>query len=143
ADGVGHLHFATGREAGGHDVLGHVTRGVRGAAIDLGRILAGEGAAAVAAHAAVGVDDDLASGESAIAHGAADDEAAGGVDEITGLAVEQVGGDHRLHALLDDFLLNGGMVHVFAVLGRNDHGVDALGLAVHVFDRDLGLGVGT
>ncbi len=35
------------------------------------------------------------------------------------------------------------MVHVFAVLGGEHYGVDALGLAVYVFHRDLGLGVRT
>ena len=63
ADSVGELHFAAVGQAGGHDVLGDVARHVGGGAVDLGRIFAAEGAAAVAAHAAVGVDDDLAAGQ--------------------------------------------------------------------------------
>ena len=48
---------------------------------------------------------------------------------------------------IDDVLLHvraqlfGG--NVVVVLGRNHHRVDALGLAVHVFDADLALAVGT
>ena len=49
ADGVGELHFAALGQAGGDDVLGDVAGHVGGAAIDLGRVLAAEGAAAVAA----------------------------------------------------------------------------------------------
>ena len=60
ADRVGHLHLRALGEPGGHDVLGDVARHVARRAVDLRRILAGEGAAAVRARAAVGVDDDLA-----------------------------------------------------------------------------------
>ncbi len=81
ADGVGDLHLGALGEAGGDDVLGDLAGGVGGGAVDLRRVLAGEGAAAVAGHAAVGVDDDLAAGEAGVADGAADDEAAGRVDE--------------------------------------------------------------
>src|SRR6185436_19855900 len=81
ADRVGHLDLAAVREARGHDVLRHPAGGVAGGAVDLGGVLAAERAAAVAGHAAVGVDDDLAAGEPAVAHRAADDELAGRVDE--------------------------------------------------------------
>ena len=81
ADRVGDLHLAAVGQAGGHDVLGHVAGRVGGRAVDLARVLAGERAAAVAGHAAVGVDDDLAAGEARVADGAADHEAAGRVDE--------------------------------------------------------------
>src|SRR5690606_39996560 len=58
------LDGATVGETGGDDVLGKVARGIGGGAIDLGRILAGEGAAAMRGCAAIGVDDDLAPGRS-------------------------------------------------------------------------------
>ncbi len=77
ADGVGDLQLAAPREARGHDVLGHPAAGVRGGAVDLRRILARERAAAVAGHAAVGVDDDLAAGQARVAHRPADLEAPG------------------------------------------------------------------
>ena len=65
ADGVGELDLAALGQAGGDDVLGDVAGHVGGRAVDLGGVLAAEGAAAVAAPAAVGVDDDLAAGQPA------------------------------------------------------------------------------
>ena len=85
ADRVGNLDLAALGEPGGDDVLGHVARGVGARAVDLGRILAREGAAAVRDGAAVGVDDDLAAGEPGVSHRPADHELAGRVD------VEEVG----------------------------------------------------
>jgi hypothetical protein len=85
ADGVGELDRAAVGETGGHDVLGEIARGIGGRAVDLGRILAREGAAAMRGCAAVGVDDDLAAGQAAVAIRAADDELAGRVDVPDGV----------------------------------------------------------
>jgi hypothetical protein len=68
-DGVRHLHLDAVRESGGDDVAGHVARRVRRRAVHLGRILAGERAAAVPGEPAVGVDDDLPAGEARVADG--------------------------------------------------------------------------
>ena len=76
ADRIGDLDLAAVGESGGDDVLGHPAHGVGAGAVHLGGILAGEGATAVASHAAVGVDDDLASGQARIALGTAEHEAA-------------------------------------------------------------------
>ena len=65
ADRVGHLDLDARGQSGGHGVLGDPADGVRGGAVDLRRVLAGESAAAVTGHAAVGVDDDLAAGRPA------------------------------------------------------------------------------
>src|SRR5262245_44903024 len=46
ADRVGELHLATAGQSGGDDILGDVTGHIGSAAIDLGRVLAAEGAAA-------------------------------------------------------------------------------------------------
>ena len=80
ADGVGELQRAAVGETGGDDVLGEIAGGVGGRAVDLGRVLAGEGAAAMRSRAAIGVDDDLAAGEAGVAVGAADEELAGRID---------------------------------------------------------------
>ena len=85
ADGIGELDGAAVGELGGDDVLGEIARRIGGRAIDLGRILAREGAAAMRRRAAIGVDDDLAAGQPAIAVGTADDELAGRVDVPDGL----------------------------------------------------------
>ena len=80
ADGVGNLDRAAIGETRRHDVLRQIARGIRGRTIDLGRILAGERAAAMRRRAAIGVDDDLAAGQTAIAVRSADDEGAGRID---------------------------------------------------------------
>ena len=90
ADGVGELHLALLGQAGRDDVLGDVAGHVRGRAVDLGRVLAAEGAAAVPAAAAVGVDDDLAAGQAAVAVRAAVEEAAGRVDVAADVVVVEL-----------------------------------------------------
>ena len=81
ADRVGKLDLAAIGQPRRDDVLGHVAGRVGGRAVDLRRVLAREGAAAVARSAAVGVDDDLAAGQAGVAHRAADLELAGRVDQ--------------------------------------------------------------
>src|SRR5665647_1441209 len=54
-DDVGKLHLEPVREARGHHVLGDPARDVRRGAVDLGGVLAGERAAPVPRHPAVGV----------------------------------------------------------------------------------------
>src|SRR5579862_9828748 len=88
ANGVREFYFRLLGELGSHDVLGDMARHVGCGTVDLCRVLAAEGAAAMTAHAAVGVDDDLAAGEAGIAHRSADDEAAGGIDVVLGMLVE-------------------------------------------------------
>ena len=59
-----------------------MARRVSRGAVHFGGVLAGKGAAAVGALAAIGIHDDLATGEAGIAVRAADDEFAGRVDVI-------------------------------------------------------------
>ena len=63
-----------------HEGFGDPAREVCGRAVDLGVVFAGEGAAAVRAPAAVGVDDYFSAGETGVALWPADDEEAGGLD---------------------------------------------------------------
>ena len=82
-------------------------------------------------HAAVGVDDDLAAGQAAVAHRATDDEVAGRVDVVLGTFVQQFGrqgvlDDQLHHRFLQVFLRN-----LRVVLGRQYHCVDACDLAFH------------
>src|SRR6185436_9939687 len=67
ADRVGELDLALRGELRGDDVLRDVARDVRGAPVDLRRVLARERAAAVPTVAAVGIDDDLPTREAAVA----------------------------------------------------------------------------
>src|SRR5262245_54276822 len=102
SDGVGQLDFAAVGQAGSHNVFGDVTGHVAGRTVNFGRVFAAECAAAVAAHAAVGVHNDLAPGQPGIAHGAAYDETPRRVNVILGVGVEQAGWDGGLDHVLDD-----------------------------------------
>src|SRR5207248_3431447 len=128
-------------EAGRHDVLGHVARGIGARAVDLGGVLAREGAATVAGHAAVGVDDDLAACEPRVAHRPAHHKAARGVDVDLRLGVEQPrrhrGGDDLLtHVTRDAFLLD-----LRRVLRGDYERGDAHRLALVVLYRHVALAV--
>src|SRR5690606_17129199 len=141
--GVADLHLALAGQAGGHDVLGHVARRIGGRAVDLGRVFAREGAAAVRARAAVGVDDDLAAGEAAVALRSAGDKAAGGVHQELGARRDQAFGEAGLDDVFDDGFVDGRLRDLGRVLGRQHHGVDLDRTAVDIAERDLRLGVGT
>ena len=80
ADRVGELDGAAVGEPGRDHVLGEIARRIGGRAVDLGRVLAGECAAAMGGRTAVGVDDDLAAGQAGVAVRTADDELAGRID---------------------------------------------------------------
>src|SRR3954469_21779108 len=64
-DRIGHLYLGAFGEAVLDDLSRHITTEVRAAALDFRRILAAERAAAMTAHTAVRVDDDLAAGHAA------------------------------------------------------------------------------
>ena len=143
ADGVGDLDLAAGGETRGDDVLRDPAHRVGGGTVDLGRVLAAEGAATVAGHAAVGVDDDLAAGQAGVAHRAADLEATGRVDQqavAVGLQAElgELGLDHVLPDVRGQQRVD---VDVGRVLARDDDGVEPGRLAVDVLDGHLGLAV--
>jgi hypothetical protein len=100
----------------------------------------------VPGHPAVGVDDDLPTGQAGVAHRAAHHETAGRVDQqAVALRRDVEAGQHRVDdVLLDVRLERGGQVRVFVMLGRQHHGVDPHRPVVRVvLDGDLGLPVGT
>ena len=137
------MHFHALGKACSHDVFGDVARHVACGAVNLGRIFAAEGAAAVASHATVSIHDDFAAGEAGIAHRPADHEAAGGIDVVLGISIEEFSGNGRL----DDVLQNIGMqflvVHQLGMLSGDDDCVHAHRLVVFViFNGDLGFAIG-
>src|SRR5205085_10910801 len=102
-------------------------------AVDLRRVLAGEGAAAVTGRAAVGVDDDLAAGEAGVAHRAAEDELSGRVDidEVALLEaalVVEVARQDRVQDVRDPVLLDRPRVYAVGVLRRDEDALDLDGL---------------
>ena len=146
ADRVGDLHFAHARELGRDDVLGDVARHVRRAAVDLRGILAAEGAAAVTTATAVGVDDDLATSQSAVAVRPADLELASRVHEDLHAVMPPLAQD-RLDDRFSHGLLEFGLlllaVPLRAMLRREHNRVDLGCVEAVVFDGDLALRVRT
>ena len=142
ADRIGKLKGAAIAQSRGDDVLGEIARGVGRRAVDLGRILAREGAAAVRRRAAVGVDDDLASREAAIAVGPADIELARRIDVPDGLGGDPAFRQRRGHIRANDRSdVLGAEVRVDMLMGNDDlRRLDRL--AVFVAHRHLALGVG-
>ena len=100
------------------------------------------------AGAAVGVDNDLAAGQAAIALRATDDKTAGWVDQILGVFGQHAFRQHRLDDLFNDGLNKRGLHLVLgfalvgAVLGRQHHGINAVRLAVDITHGDLAFRVG-
>ena len=97
----------------------------------------------MAGHAAVGVDDDLAAGQAGVADRAADDEAAGRVDEEV-LAqlrrVVEVLRQDRLDDVLPE-VVRDQRLRALLVLRRDQELLDLDRLAVAVAHRDLRLAV--
>ena len=100
----------------------------------------------MASHAAVGVDDDLAAGQTRVAHGAADLEPAGGVDQQPVAGVVDVEPSEDLIGNVLAYVWGEQLreVDVGGVLGGDHHGVDpAWAVLGVVLDADLGLAIGS
>ena len=98
----------------------------------------------MASHAAVGVHDDLAAGQTGVAHRPADHESPRGVDVILGVRVQQTARNHRLDHVSQDFRAQLIIPDRLGVLGGDDHRIHTERLSVLiVFNRNLGFSVGT
>ena len=53
----------------------------------------------------IGVDDDLASRQAAVAYRSTGDKTPGGIDKVTGIGVEPFTGKYRINDLLEECLL--------------------------------------
>ena len=93
--------------------------------------------------AAVGIDDNLAAGQAGVTLRAAHNKAAGRVDVILGVLIQQLGGDNLLNNLALDVLMQLLLADVGAVLAGDNHGVHAHRLAVLILHGDLALAVRT
>lgn len=79
-NGVGELNEGTAGEAGSDEGLGDPAADVGSRTVDLGEVLAGESTTTVGTPATVGVDNDLAAGQTGVTLGTTDDEEARGLD---------------------------------------------------------------
>src|ERR1700689_4013696 len=142
ADGIRELNFHFAGQARGDNVLRDVTRHVAGGTVHLRGVLAGERAATVTPVTTVSVHDDLATGETCVAHRPASDEAAGRVHVNLGGLIEHVRGENGLDDFLDDSFAEIALRNFVAVLRRDDDGVHTDRPAANVFNGDLGFRVG-
>src|SRR6266850_4466879 len=142
ADDVRELQLEAIGEPRLDDVLRDVARGVGRGAVDLRRVLSAERAAAMPRVPPIRVDDDLASGESGVAHRAADGECPGPVHQVLRLRIEPRAADGRTDDLLADLVAEPLVIDPGVVLRSHDDGVHALWHALLVLDRDLSLAVG-
>ena len=144
ADGVGQLDLAFLRQTGSNEVLRNIARHIGGAAVNLRRVLAGEGTSAVSGVAAVGVYDDLTAGQAGVAHRTADDESSGRVDIKLGVRVDQMRRQGGPDDLVDNGLTQVMDLNVLVVLRGDDDGVDTFdGAVLGVLHGDLTLAVRT
>ncbi len=94
-------------------------------------------------HAAIGVDNDLAPGQSRITMGATDYETPGRIDMNLGVLIQELRWNHRLddmlHQVLADLLVGGFLI----VLSRKHDGLHADRFAIFIFHGHLGLAIGT
>ncbi len=97
----------------------------------------------MAAHAAVGIDDDLAAGQTAVSHRTADNKTASRIDEITGIGIQQFGRNYFFDNLFQDAFFDLLVGHVGSVLGRDNNRIDTDRLVVDILNRNLGFGIGT
>lgn len=144
-DGVGKLDESTSAELGVNQRLGDPASDVGSGSVDLGEILSGESTTSVGTPSTVGVNDDLAAGQTSITLWATDDEKSGWLDVVDGLVIQVLGWDNLLDDLLEDLLAELLSGDCLGVLGRDDNGVDTEWdngtTIVLVLNGDLGLGI--
>ncbi|MPL97127.1 hypothetical protein SDC9_43315 [bioreactor metagenome] len=134
ADRIAHLDQALLRQPRRNDVLREVARRIGGRAVDLGRVLAREGPAAMRRGAAIGVDDDLAAREPRVAIRPADHEGARRVHPPFGLVGDPALGQDLADIGLDDRADVGRTLAFILVLGREHdrgHADRATALVAH------------
>ena len=89
-DGVGDLDLDLIAHTGGNQVLGEITSSIGSGAIHLTRILTAEGTTTMSSPAAIGIYDDLTSGQTGIPGWTTEDKAPGRIEQIPDLIIEEV-----------------------------------------------------
>ena len=143
-DGIGKLDLAFVCQSGCYQVLCRITCCISCGTVYLCTVLSGECAAAVSCVAAVGVDDDLPTGQAAVTMRAADNETSGGVNEELGLIIHQLCGKDRIQNILTDICMDLLLGHIGIMLGRKNDCIqmDRFSVLVILYGY-LALSVGT
>ena len=143
ADCVCDFELASVSQASRDNVLGHPARKVSRRTVDLRRILAGKSTTTVTCPTTIGVDDDLAAGQSRVALRATNHKASSWIDQIFGLVVEQVGRQHLADHLFDTKFLDRSVFHIRRMLGGNHHVFNSDGLSIDILKCHLAFYIGT
>jgi len=142
-DGVGDLDKAAAAELSSNEGLGNPASSVSSRAVDLGRILTGEGTTTVSTPTTVSINNDLTTSQTSITVGTTDDELARGVKVENGLVINELSRDDLADDVLTELALDGLVSHSLVVLSGDDDGVDTdrnRDTVLHlVEDRDLSL----
>ena len=94
-------------------------------------------------HTAVGIDNDLTSGQTGVTLRAADNKTAGRIDIVFGIIVQHFCRYDRFNNMLHN--ISADLLHrnFRRMLRRNDYSVDTYGLTVVVFNCNLSFAIRT
>ncbi|MPN06632.1 hypothetical protein SDC9_153888 [bioreactor metagenome] len=137
---ISHLKLAFFSQPGGNDVLGYVTTHIRGGTVHLARIFTGEGAAAVRTDSAVGIDNDLATGQPGVGMRPAEHKLAGGIDIVFDVVIKQRRRNNLVHHLVNQTRQRTDL-HIRRMLMRDHNRLDVLRATVLIMNGDLTLGI--
>ena len=121
ADGVGQLDLTLVSQSGRYNILSNIAGCVGCRAVYLGAVLSRECAAAMACRSAIGINDDLASGQAAVAVRAADHKTSGRIDEKFCILIYHICRDNGIKYILPDICVNLLLCHVLIMLSREHH----------------------
>ena len=144
ADCIGQLDFTLVGQSGCHDILRHITGCIGSGTVHLGAVLAGKRAAAVTCITAVGIHNNLTSGQAAVSLGSSNHKTSGGINEELGVPIHHV---LRKDFVKDVFLnirMNLLLGHALIMLGGKYHCIQAhRPVILIILHRNLGLAVRT
>ena len=133
-DSVRNLDQAATGQARCHDIFGYITSGIGGGTVNLGRVFTGECTAAVRRCATIGVDNDLAASQAAIALRTANYKTAGRVDQKFDIALDQFFGQYGLDNFFNRSFADGFQCHFWGMLGGQHHRVNRMRFAINILD---------
>ena len=143
-DCIGKLNLTLVSQSCSNDVLRCVTCCVSCGTVYLGAVFSGECAAAVTGISAVGVYDDLTSGQSAVSVRSADNETSSRVDEELGVCIYHVCRENRIENIFLNVSMDLFLGNFLTVLGGKNNSFQTKRFAVLiVLYGNLGLSIRT
>src|SRR3989344_618533 len=141
ADGVCHLHLQLFCQSRGNQIFRNIPSHITSRSVDLGVVLAREASAAVTAPATISVHDDFAAGKSGVALWTADHEPARGIDENPSFLIQKFFRNDFADNLTFNIVFQFFRVHIWIMLGGNQHSVHPLGFVPDILHGYLGFSV--